>query len=134
MSKFEDLLKDLPDTEHDFVISNLVGNLTKRSYSGSFRCKITNVKTRAAIAKHRAMLNSGLDSGLDVGTTNLHHMISYLRYSLLEMPKWWKDADCGYELYDVNVIEAVYDNVLEFEKKWLESVWGPEKAETQSNV
>lgn len=77
------------------------------------------------IAKHKTLLNGGFDEHLDIGTKNLHHMISYLRYTLTDIPKWWKDNDMGYELYDINVIEAVYAKVLEFEKAWFEEIWGP---------
>lgn len=124
MSNIANLKKALPSTEHSFSIS-VEGNLTRNQYDGNFACKIPNIKTQAAIAKHKAMLNGGFEEGLDIGTRNMHHMISYLRYTLTEMPKWWKDEDLGYNLFDINVIETVYAKVLEFEKAWYEEVWGP---------
>lgn len=131
MSNIGNLRKSLPDTDCSFSI-DVEGLLTKEKYQGNFACKIPNVKTQAAIAKHKAMLNGGFDDGLDIGTRNLHHMISYLRYTLTETPKWWQAADMGYELYDVNVIEEVYQKVLDFEKSWYEQIWGPAKEEAKS--
>lgn len=130
MSNLNNLKKTLPEMEHSFSI-DLEGSLTKQSWQGNFTCKIPNAKIQAMIAKHKTLLNGGFDEHLDIGTKNLHHMISYLRYTLTDIPKWWKDADMGYELYDINVIEAVYAKVLEFEKAWFEEIWGPgeEKAE-----
>lgn len=131
MSNFANLKKSIPPTETSFTIQT-EGNLTKTQFEGNFACKIPNVKTQAAIAKHRAMLNGGFDDGLDIGTRNLHHMISYLRYTLTETPKWWQEADMGYELFDINVIEEVYQRVLDFEKAWFEQIWGPAKEEAKS--
>lgn len=124
MSNIANLKKALPSTEHSFSIS-VEGNLTKAMFEGNFTCRIPNIKTQAAIAKHKAMLNGGYEEGLDLGTRNMHHMISYLRYTLSDMPKWWKDEDLGYNLFDINVIESVYNKVLTFEKAWYEEIWGP---------
>lgn len=124
MSNIAGMKKSLPSIENSFSIS-VEGNLTKEQFDGNFICKIPNIKTQAAIAKHKAMLNGGFDDGLDISTRNMHHMISYLRYTLTEMPKWWKDEDYGYNLFDINVVESVYYKVLDFEKAWYEEVWGP---------
>jgi hypothetical protein len=128
MNDISNLKKSLPEMEHSFTIQ-VEGMLTRLPFDGNFTCKIPNAKTQAAIGKHKAMLNGGFSSELDLGTRNLHHMISYLRYTLTDMPKWWKDADLGYDLYDVNVIEEIYSKVLQFEKAWYESVWGKPEEE-----
>lgn len=131
MSNLNNLKKTLPDMEHSFSI-DLEGSLLKKQYQGNFSCKIPNAKTQAMIAKHKVLLNGGFDEHLDIGTKNLHHMISYLRYTLIDSPKWWQEADMGYELYDINVIEAVYAKVLEFEKAWMEEIWGPAEVEEEA--
>lgn len=130
------LAKELPPMEHEFEIEE-VGNITGLTFSGKFRCKIPNLKDQSLIAKHKAMLDGGFD--LDLQTHNFHHMIAYLRYTLIEpnekrkieagYPEWWSKNDLGYDLYDVNVVEKVYKNVLDFEKSWLSQVWGSEKEE-----
>lgn len=134
MSNIKSLAKKLPDMSHDFDIE-LEGQITKIPYEGAFQCKIPNVKDQSAIAKHKAYLNGGFDETLDVGTRNLHHMISYLRYTLTSFPDWWKNSDLGYELYDANIVETVYGKVLEFEQDWMEKVWGtPEEEEAQEQA
>lgn len=133
MNNISDLKKSLPQIEGSFSI-DMEGGLTKERFQGNFVCKIPNIKAQTAIAKHRAMLNGGFEEGLDIGTRNLHHMISYLRYTLTEYPKWWKESDLGYDLYDVSIIEEIYAKVLEFEKNWYVEVWGPEeKSESVSD-
>lgn len=130
MSNIKDLPKKLPEMEHDFEVK-VEGQVTKHPYEGPFRCKIPNLKDQSAIAKHRAYLNGGYDKSLDVGTKNLHHMVSYLRYTLVSYPQWWEDTDLGYELFDANVVETVYGTVLEFEQGWMEKVWGKPKEENE---
>lgn len=123
MNNTSDLKKSLPEMEHEFSISNLEGSLTKNTYSGNFTCKITNIKTQAQIKKLKAKLDEGL-TGLDFGVQKIHEMISYLRYTIIDSPKWWKDSDYGYELYDSNIVETLYNEVLKFEESWMEEVWG----------
>lgn len=116
----------LPETTEIFLI-DCSGNLTKKTYTGEFTCKIPNLKDQANIAKYKATLNQGLDDILDIGTRNLHHMVSYLKYTLLKSPDWFEKSNYGYELYDANVIEEVYQKVLDFESKWVTEVWGKDE-------
>lgn len=82
------------------------------------------MKDQAMIAKHKAMLNGEFPVYLDAGILKLHEMIAYLRYTLTEVPLFWKNSDLGYELRDFNIIEAIYDEVMAFEDEWLKKVWG----------
>jgi hypothetical protein len=127
MNDVKDLKKSLPAMENSFSITALEGMITGKKYEGNFTCKIPNLKTQALIEKHKAMLNGGLQASLDPLTLRLHHRLAYLRYTLTEFPKWWKDADMGYELYDGNIVEELYDRVMKFEADWMEAVWGPEE-------
>jgi hypothetical protein len=127
MNDVKDLKKSLPAMENSFSLAAAEGIITKKTYDGNFTCKIPNIKTQSLIEKHKAMLNGGLEPSLDFATKHMHNMLAYLRYTLTEYPKWWKDADMGYELYDSNIVEEVYTKVLKFEKEWLESIWGPEE-------
>lgn len=125
MSEINKLRKDLPPMETTFQVEE-TGELTKKRYVGEFSCKIMNKKEQAMVAKHKAFLNGDMAQQLDFATLKLHHQISYLRYALTEYPLFWKNSDLGYELYDMNVIEAVYNQVLKFEEDWITQVWGPE--------
>ena len=70
-----------------------------------------------------AALNEGVEDS-DIGTRNLHHMIAYLKFVLLEHPAWWKDSDFGYELFDMNIIELIYEKSVELEDEWVKAAWG----------
>lgn len=125
MSKNNKLAKDIPDTEFSFTV-DAEGDVTKKRFVGEFTCKIPRKKEQCMIDKHRAFLNGSQPEFLTSDTLKFHHMISYLRYTLIEYPKFWKETDLGYELYDESVVQAVYDKVLEFEVDWLKEVWGEE--------
>ena len=124
MDNFKDMMKKLPSNTNDFNIMDIEGLVTKHKYSGNFVAKVPNLRIQAQIAKFRGALNGGDDSGLDLGTRNLHHMIAYLKHVLTEFPKWWEESDYGYELYDINVIEVIYDKAIEQENAWVEAAWG----------
>ena len=123
---FKDMMKQLPSNLNSFNITDVEGMITKTKYSGNFVSKVPNLRIQADIAKFRGSLNGGDDSGLDMGTRNLHHMIAYLKFVLTEHPKWWEEADFGYELYDMNIIEAIYDEAIKLENKWVKDAWGDE--------
>lgn len=139
MSNLKDLPKDLPPTEHEFEI-DVQGSTTGKQYSGKFKCKIMRLNEQTEVSKHKALLSTGLN--LDLAASNFIHMISYLRYSLISpnrqknteagYPEWWAQADYGYELYDINVVETVYEKVLDFEKSYLEAVWGKKEEKEES--
>lgn len=128
MEGVKNLPKKLPDSRNDFDI-DVVGEMTGQSFKGEFTCKIPTLRDNALIAKHRAALNGDFAQFLDLSTLKLHQMISYLRYTLEKAPKFWRESDNGYELLDMNVVEAVYDKALEFEESWMKQIWGEEKIE-----
>lgn len=126
MSDVKDLPKKLPPTESEFFI-DVRGETTGQQFKGSFTCKIPNLRDQALISKHRAYLNGDLVAYLDAPTLRLHQMISYLRYTLVTAPTFWKESDQGYELMDQNVIEEIYNKTLEFEEEWMQTIWGKDK-------
>jgi len=119
-------LNDLPDSSKTFDIE-VTGKVTGKRYVGSFTTKLPSVKTQCLIAKHETFLNGDLAEYLPTGIRQVHERISYLRFCLSESPKWWTQSDLGYELLDVNVIEAVYEKAMEFERDWMKQVWGTEE-------
>src|SRR6266404_1352958 len=125
MSKFKNLTKETPPTEADVQIE-ATGEVPKKRFVGEFIVKIPRRKEQCLIDKHRAFLNGPGAENLEAATLKFHHMISYLRYVVTDSPKWWQESDLGYELYDENVVQVLYDKVLEFEVEWLKQVWGPE--------
>lgn len=127
MSNFSKLSKDIPVTETSLQI-DIEGEVTKKRFLGEFSCKIPRKKEQCLIDKHRAFLNGPQPEQLSPETLRFHHMVAYLRFTIdtVNSPKWWKESDLGYELYDENVVKALYDKVLDFEVEWLKEVWGEE--------
>jgi hypothetical protein len=127
MSKINALSKEIPSSECTFQI-DVVGDVTKKKYVAEFTCRIPRRKEQCLIDKHRAFLNGSMAEMLDPATLRFHHMISYLRYTIdtESAPKFWKESDLGYELYDENVVATLYERVLAFEVEWLKAIWGEE--------
>ena len=126
--KSNNLPHELPPMEKSFQIE-VSGGFTKKRFVGDFTCRIPNIKDQCLIEKHRAFLNGDMVNQLPPGVLKTHQMIAYLRYTLTEYPKFWKDSDLGYELRDLNVIEDIYNKVLEFEESWMAQVWGDDREE-----
>lgn len=123
MNKNNNLPDSIPDTIKTFQI-DLVGSVTKKRFLGEFTCKIPTMKDQSLIAKHEAMLNGEFPVYLNNGVLKLHKWISYLKYTLTDIPKFWRDSDLGFELRDPNVVEGVYNEVLKFEEDWYKQIWG----------
>lgn len=130
MSNLSKVSKEIPNTKSNFQI-DVEGEVTKNRFIGDFVCKIPRKKEQCSIDKHRALLNGPQPEQLSPETLRFHHMIAYLRFTLDERdcPKWWKESDLGYELYDENVVRSIYDHVMGFEVEWLKAVWGVEAVE-----
>lgn len=127
MSDSKKLPTSLPSMEHSFQI-DIEGDTTKQRYTGDFTCHLLNNKQKARANLKTATLNAGLETLLELEVKALHYMVGYLDQAVDEAPTWWKDSSNGYELYDANVIEAVFNEVHKFEQRWKEQVWGKSEA------
>jgi hypothetical protein len=125
------LPKKLPEMETTFEI-DVEGNVTKQRFTGAFKYRMPNMRTRALADKEKARLNEGLERGLDETVAELHSMIAYLRHTITDSPPWWKESASGYDLFDANVVTTVYLRALEFEKVWMEQVWGKQGEEGET--
>ena len=128
MNKIKHLPKTLPSRDSEFKVK-VVGSLTKEAYEGEFSCRIPRNREQAMIAKEIAFLNAGFDSTLDKGIKNLHRMVAYCKHTIQKAPEWFLESDYGYDLYDINVVEEVYHEILKLEEKWLGNVWGSDEEE-----
>lgn len=127
MSEINSLAKDIPPTQHTFQL-DVVGKVTKKRFLGDFTCHVPNVKEQCLIEKHEAFLNGEMVEKLSAGVRKTHQMIAYLRYTLdvNKCPNFWRESDLGYELRDLNVIQKIYNEVLDFEERWIKEIWGDE--------
>lgn len=129
MSKNKDLT-ELPSMEFDFPFEG-IGKITKKNYRGEFSYKMPNTKVQCLIDKHFAFLNGELAQYLDASTIKVHRKVAYLRYTLTDFPKFWKDSDLGYALMDHNIIDEVHAKVIVFENEWMGKVWGKDEVENE---
>jgi len=121
MSFEEKFKKYIPPTTNFFSV-DIRGDTTKYHYTGDFTSKIPTMKDKSLIGRHKGVLNSTLE--LEAEVLILHHVLSYLKFTIVESPTWWKESDSGYDLYDFNVIQKIYDEVLAFEQEWQKKIWG----------
>lgn len=112
----------LPNMEFTFNVQ-VTGDETKIPWVGDFTYRRPNLKERAMIDVMWKKMNGDL-STLDADTYAYNEAIAYLRFTLKEFPDWWKEADYGGNLYDANVVLAIYAKALEFEQKWREKTFG----------
>lgn len=120
----------LPNMEHVFTVK-IKGSETGQVYEGTFKYKRPTLRIRSEISKTAALLNGGI-LGLDEDTAFTHAIFANLKHTLVETPEWWKKADYGFELYDLNVALDIYKQTQEFEKKWMDQVWKEESKEKKA--
>jgi len=112
----------LPSSQHRFHIS-VTGEETGIPFEGDFVFHRPSIGERSQIDVTRARLCGDM-SNLDPLVADQNYMLAFLRVTISEFPSWWRDADMGMGLFDLNVVMAVYDQCLNFEKEWREKVYG----------
>lgn len=115
----------LPSMSHTFHV-NVQGKETKRIYEGQFTYLRPNLGTQCEIEKMEVRLNGDLKN-ISAGLSRFNSMCAHLFYTLTDSPDWWKESANGRNLYDVNVVEAIYEETAKFEKDWQTKVWGEDK-------
>ena len=134
MSNSKDLPNELPNKEFEFSI-DVEGQTTRKRWTGDFKFVIPNLKNKARADLFRAQLNGGLDDRLDPEVLVLNYTIAYLKYSIVEAPKWWRSSEDGYTLDDFNVVNTVYKKCQEFSENWLKEIGGEgEEAEREQGT
>ncbi len=117
-------IKVLPPMEHTFSIEEK-GSETGQPYAGTFTYKRPSLRVRTEINKTAAILDGGVVT-LDEETKYLHTVFARLKHTLSNVPDWWEKSDYGFELYDLNVVLAIYKATKEFDKEWEQKVLGIE--------
>lgn len=94
----------------------------RRRYEGAFTVKKLSVREIAQMGVRRVQMNGGLHydptnpgKGLDPMTDEFNAVFSHLELAVVKAPDWW-DLD---ELADFAVVSAVYQEVLDFEARFL---------------
>jgi hypothetical protein len=117
-------MKELPSMEHTFSVK-IEGKHESgvALYEGSFTYRRPNLRAKSQIAKLESKLNEDIKF-LPDDVRDLHFAIAWLYYTIIDSPDWWKKSDSGMELYDFNIILAIYAETMKFEKAWKDKVWG----------
>jgi hypothetical protein len=106
--------------QHQFPIRHESKTLGK-VFEGTFTTKKLSVKELGWVSVRRAQLNGGMyydedkpGTGIDEQTDWLNQAIAHCEVSLKQVPTWW-NLD---ELYDIDLLLAVYKKVVEFENSF----------------
>jgi hypothetical protein len=108
------------ETKKDFDIS-YKSEVNGQMYEGRFTTKKLSILDYGRLDVETVKLNGGFyfdpdkpGVGISEGTNNLNAMIAHLKIALIRCPIWW-DLD---NLYDFDLLSAVYEHVNEFEDKF----------------
>jgi len=118
----------LPSMEHEFSFE-LKGEESQKFWKGNFKYERPNLGKRASIEKMKEKLSEGIYT-LPEDVRLFYHYVSTLKYGLTKWEEWWeKDMSFGLTSIDMNVVQALYDECMEFEDKWELKVYGKKKEE-----
>jgi len=112
-------MSELPEMTHGFKIA-VVGTDSKRSFEGLFKYRRLRIKDR--LESQRWYGKKVGDQKDNEELTSLYNVLAMLRFGITDGPDWWEGTDKGLELYDLNVIWAIFEEVAKFENKWAEDL------------
>ena len=121
-------MKELPSREHSFMV-NVQGEETGQTWTGNITYRKPDIRAKSEISKLNARLNGDLKH-LDEDMKFLHLVIATLTATLVDCPKWLRDANYGLDFDDINVLLDIYQKIKEFDQKYFEMVWGNQEAAT----
>lgn len=103
----------LPPQEHTFTI-DVIGTSSGERFQGSFTYSRPTLGVSIDIGKTKAFITGGLK--VDEDTDAVADMLSTLKHTLVKFPEWWKAADFGTRMYDLNVLFEIMSKCNEFER------------------
>lgn len=117
---------ELPPNEKSFEIEVARGDTTGTRYVGKFKSVcVQTPKQKSEADLMRARLNGPNPLQLTEETRLYHVVISELHHRLKAAPKWFREADNGMTVMDMNVLVAIFNECIKAETEWREKVWGP---------
>lgn len=97
---------------HTFTIS-VIGDTTNEKWHGTFKARV-RMSHRDSMLRdrlRRQMLGNDSPALATPRAQSQAQIFSFLDVTLVEAPAWWKDNGNGQDLYDDNVVAAVFDEV-----------------------
>lgn len=113
---------ELPKMTHTFSI-NAKGKESQVHYIGDFTYVRPNLFKKIEISKMETRLSGDLKN-LPDETKIVNGMIAQLFYCLTTYPDWWKDSNFGQNLYDLEILEAIWMECNNFEQEFHKKVYG----------
>lgn len=122
---------NLPKNTYTFTFREK-GEKTKKTYEGTFvvKCLLTALEV-GQVAINQDVLNGGVKN-IPSGVAILNRALAELDVRIEKAPSFWKDANNGRDLMDLNIILEVYNKALDaetdYEKRINEEAEQAEKA------
>lgn len=122
----------LPSMEHKFSIQ-IKGEESGLNWAGDFVYRRPTLRERTMIDVMEKRMNGDLIT-IDPEVAAFNQAISHLRFTLKEVPDWFRDTDMGGNLYDGNVVLEIFNKCMDFEASWRKKTFGgkPEDVSTQN--
>jgi len=122
----------MPDMTYRFKIQ-VKGSESGINWAGEFLYRRPSLGARSRIEVMRARLSGDMET-LDPEVAVFNEAISHLRFTLEEFPDWWKETGFGIDLFDGNVVSAIYNKCMEYEKNWKSKVHGGDAKAVSGDV
>ena len=100
---------------------NMIGDMTKQSFSGSFTCKcvLNPLEFIKADALYRELLGNTHPAMASSRAQDMSFALAQLKYRLVEFPPAWKSDEINGSTVDENILYQVLNMSFEAEKKYL---------------
>lgn len=107
---------DLPTTDAVFDFS-FTSDLGKK-YEGQFtvRC-LLNMRQKHVLELEKTRLLGNYSNPTDE-LAGIAIILATLRARIVDAPEWWKQSDGGFNISDIDALNALYDKVLTAEVEW----------------
>ncbi len=102
---------------------NVTGDNTGTELTGNFEAK-QRLSHRDYLNKdafRRSLIGDRADQAA-TDTMVRAEMLSHLKASIVDAPKWWRESSDGLDLYDDNVVFDLYNKVVEGQNKAVEAI------------
>src|SRR3990172_6422768 len=98
------LSKKLPP-ELSFTV-DVIGDETGEKFTGEFRFRRLTIKEKIQDVETwtSTMISSQHTAKTDSSIRSMYNILASLRFGIVSCPVWWKDSDCGLNLYDLHVV------------------------------
>ena len=110
-----------PSNTFSFKIDE-IGEFTENKYSGTFVYKRPTIGQKREILREETILNSEYEDSPNSEIFAINAAIAFLKVTLIEYPKWFKDLNFGLDMEDENILDCIANKIDDFENKRLKKL------------